>query len=266
MSEASSSKRRRLVQRLVRRFRLQGLVFRWRERRMAAGPHHAGTAPDGKPMPPALLRVMVCGTANPDYFLQSGQDTIAEFDAALRATGGGLAEARAVLDLGCGCGRLARWAPVEPRRLTGIDIEAKLVRWCADHLPGRWETVRLGAPLPLPDGAFDVIYACSVITHLRLDTARAWLGEVARVLESGGRALLTFHDERHPQAEAVGAELAREGWAVRFDSLEGSNHLASFVTAERLAELAGPGLEVVQVTPSDATVCKQAIAVLRKRA
>jgi SAM-dependent methyltransferase len=217
-------------------------------------------------MPPALLRVMVCGTANPDYFLDSGRDTIAEFDAALQATGGGLAAARAVLDLGCGCGRLARWAPVDAARLIGIDIEPRLVRWCAENLPGRYQAVKLGAPLPLADAAVEVVYACSVITHLRLGTARAWLAEVARVLEPGGRALVTFHDPRHPQAETVRDELAREGWAVRFDSLEGSNHLASFVTPERLAELAGPALDIVALTPSDETACKQAIAVLRKRA
>lgn len=232
---------------------------------MAASAPETGTPPDGKPLPPALLRVMVCGTANPDYFLQSGRETVAEFDAALHATGGGLAEARAVLDLGCGCGRLARWAPVEPGRLTGMDIEPRLVRWCAENLPGRWKTVRLGAALPTADGEFDLVYACSVITHLRRDTAGRWLAEVARVLEPGGRALITFHDERHPQAAAVLDDLRRDGWAVRFDSLEGSNHLASFTTAEILAELAGPELEIVQVTPSDSTVCKQAIAVLRKR-
>jgi SAM-dependent methyltransferase len=208
---------------------------------------------------------MVCGTANPNYFLDSGHDTVAEFDAALRSTGGGLAGARAVLDLGCGCGRLARWAPVESDRLTGVDIEPRLVRWCAKHLPGRWLKARLGAALPVADGAFDIVYACSVITHLRQDTARRWLAEVARVLEPGGRALITFHDERHPQAVTVLDDLRRDGWAVRFDSLEGSNHLASFTTAEALARLAQPALEPLQVTPSNLTVCKQAIAVLRKR-
>lgn len=232
---------------------------------MAAGAAENATGFDGRPMPPALLRVRVCGTANPDYFLESGRETVAEFDGALRATGGGLADARAVLDLGCGCGRLARWAPVAADRLTGMDIDRRLVGWCARHLPGRWLTVRLGAALPSGDGTFDVVYACSVITHLRLDTARAWMAEVARVLEPGGRALVTFHDERHPNARPVLDELTREGWAVRFDSLEGSNHLASFVTAERLAELAAPGLEVLTITPSDRTVCKQAIAVLRRR-
>ena len=255
---------RKLASGMVGSLGLQGLLFRWRERRMATAAPEVGIAPDGKPLPPALLRVMVCGTANPDYFLDSGRDTIAEFDGALQACGGGMAAARAVLDLGCGCGRLARWAAVDGERLTGLDIEPRLVRWCAKNLPGRYRTVRLRAPLPAEAGTFDVVYACSVITHLRLDTARAWLAEIARVLEPGGRALLTFHDERHPQAEAVRGELARKGWAVRFDSLEGSNHLASFVTAERLAALAAPGLEVMQVTPSDQTVCKQAIAVLRK--
>jgi alkylhydroperoxidase family enzyme len=84
------------------------------------------------------------------------------------------------------------------------------------------------------------------------------------VLETGGRALITFHDARHPNAEPVRDQLAAEGWAVRFDSLEGSNHLASFVTAEVLADLARPHLELIDVRASDTTACGQAIAVLRR--
>lgn len=255
--------RRRLASRLIDGLRLRAPVFRWRERRLAAAAIGPEVAADGRPLPPPLLRVLVCGTANADYFLDSGRDTIAEFDAVLRATGPGLADARALLDLGCGCGRLARWAPA-PERLTGFDINPRLVRWCAANLPGRFGTVRLGRPLSAGEGAFDLLYACSVITHLRRDTARAWLAEIARVLEPGGRALVTFHDERHPNAEPVQGQLAAEGWAVRFDSLEGSNHLASFVTASVLTELARPGLELIDVRPSDATACKQAIAVLRR--
>lgn len=257
-------RRHRLASRLIDVLRLRGPLFRWRERRLAAQAFAPEAAPDGRPLPPPLLRVMVCGTANPDYFLHSGRDTIAEFDSVLRATGGGLADARALLDLGCGCGRLARWAPVDGARLTGIDIEPRLVRWCRDNLAGSWATVSLGAPLPAAPGAFDLVYACSVITHLRQDTARVWLAEIARVLEPGGRALVTFHDERHPNAQPVRDELAASGWAVRFDSLEGSNHLASFVTAEVLAELAAPALELIDVRPSDGTACKQAIAVFRR--
>jgi len=260
-----SARARSLAGDFIHRVGLRGPIFRWRERRMASRASGSETAPDGRPLPPPLLRVMVCGTANPDYFLQSGRETIAEFDGALRAAGGGFAEARAVLDLGCGCGRLARWFPGRSDRLTGFDIEPRLVRWCADNLPGRWGTVRLRAPLPAPDGAFDLVYACSVITHLRRETARDWLAEVARVLEPGGRALITFHDERHPGAAEVQDALRGQGWAVRFDSLEGSNHLASFITAEHLTALA-VGLDLVSAHPSDATHCGQAIAILRKPA
>jgi SAM-dependent methyltransferase len=256
-------RRRRLASRFIDGLQLRGPVFRWRERRLAAAATGPETDAQGRSLPPPLLRVLVCGTANADYFLDSGRDTVAEFDAVLRASGGGLADARAVLDLGCGCGRLARWAP-KPERLTGFDINARLVRWCAANLPGRFRTVRLGRPLPAGQGAFDQLYACSVITHLRRDTARAWLAEIARVLEPGGRALITFHDARHPNAEPVRDQLAAEGWAVRFDSLEGSNHLASFVTAEVLADLARPHLELIDVRASDTTACGQAIAVLRR--
>ena len=254
---------RALAHRVVWRLGLQGALFRLREWRLAAFGARRADA-DGPPVPPPLLRVQVCGTADLGYFLESGRETLAEFDTLLRASGPGLAEAGAVLDLGCGCGRLARWFPGNPGRLTGMDIDARMVRWCAAQLPGTWSAVRLGEPLPAGPASFDLIYACSVITHLRRPTAQGWLAELARVLKPGGRALISFHDERHPSAAPVADDLARHGYAVRFDRLEGSNHLAAYATLEALTDLAAPGLRRLDARPSDATVCGQAIAVFGK--
>jgi hypothetical protein len=115
------------------------------------------------------------------------------------------------------------------------------------------------------DASIEALYACSVITHLREATAADWLADLSRVLTPGGQALITFHDAAH--AERAGAPLpavAAEGYAVRFDSHEGSNLLSAYVTRERLAELAGPDLTLVTHRSSGETFCGQAIAVFRK--
>ena len=140
----------------------------------------------------------------------------------------------------------------------------RLLRWCASALPGEYRRTALAPPTLLPAGTFDLAYGCSVLTHLREASAQAWLAELERLLKPGGRLLLTFHDPEHPGAAGLQAELASHGWAVRFDALEGSNNLAAFTTAERLAALLPPALSLVESVPSSASTSLQAIAVMAK--
>lgn len=262
---ASRTPLKQRVSRLIWRLNLQDLVFRLREIRMAWGAGGRAVDDRGAPLPPAYLRVQVAGGAVASFFLESGNQTVQEFDELLKRSGHGFADARHVLDIGCGCGRQARWVLRLNPRLTGIDINALLVSWCRRNLAGQWKTLRLGDDVPAPAGAFDVAYAVSVITHLREATASIWLAQVARVLEPGGRFVLTFHDEHHDNARPVAEDLARDGYVVRWDSLEGSNHLAAFVTADRLRELASPYFEVLDYVASNKSATYQAVFVLRRR-
>ncbi len=45
---------------------------------------------------------------------------------------------------------------------------------------------------PYDDGAFDIVYAASVFTHLLPETAARYLAEAARVLKPDGRCLVSF--------------------------------------------------------------------------
>ena len=256
---------RQLAHRAVWGLNLQDALFRLREMAMALDAPRPPPSPDGKPIRPAYLRVQVIGTGDAREFLDAGQRTIAEFGAALKNAGGGFAKADAVLDLGCGCGRLARWVPLASgAQLSGSDINRGLIGWCKRHLVGDWRVNPLHGPLPFDDDAFDLVYACSVVTHLREATTAAWFAEVARVLQKGGQALVTFHDPEHPGAAPVAEALAETGYAVRFDSLEGANHLAAYATLERLQALAGDAFKLKLSIPSPETVCGQAIAVFER--
>jgi SAM-dependent methyltransferase len=48
-------------------------------------------------------------------------------------------------------------------------------------------------PLPYADGMFDVVFACSVMTHLTEDRQGRWLSEVKRILTVGGVFLASTH-------------------------------------------------------------------------
>ncbi len=112
-----------------------------------------------------------------------------------------------VLDLGCGCGRLARWmlSTSRPERYVGIDIHAGMIEWCRVNLaaPG-FEFIhqdvlspRLNPSgslhvAPFPDGNFDLVLAVSLFTHLLQDQAEFYLDEIARVLAPDGSFFSTW--------------------------------------------------------------------------
>lgn len=264
---ASSPARRRLrtaLARTVDALGLRRLVFRTREWLISRGDRRTEAPGDPLAVPSPYLRTLVIGTPDLDWFLQSGRRDAEEFLDALARNGAAPLPQASVLEWGCGCGRLSRWIAPRAARFVGVDINPRLLGWCVDNLPGDYRRTALAPPAPLPGAAFDIVYGCSVLTHLREASARAWLAELERVLKPGGRLLLTFHDPEHPGAAELQETLAERGWAVRFDALEGSNNLAAYATAGRLASLAPDRLSLEDYTPSSASTSLQAVAVFAK--
>lgn len=100
-----------------------------------------------------------------------------------------------VLDWGCGHGRVIRhFCSLEERAVpTGIDIDADNIRWAQENLPEvAFSVGPLMPPTAFAEGAFDLVYGISVMTHLTADVQIAWLREIRRILAPGGLALLTF--------------------------------------------------------------------------
>ncbi|WP_293903690.1 class I SAM-dependent methyltransferase [Phenylobacterium sp.] len=260
---------RRVVRRLMERTGLIGPYYRWLERRSARG--LGDEADDGRPMPPAELVVLVSGPSR-IWFSERGRSDAAMFADLAARHGVDVAAGIGVLDFGCGAGRIARWlAPAviaAGGRFHGSDLNPKLAGWCAANLPGAYATNGLQPPLALGDGAVDLVYAHSVLTHLTEATARAWLAEIARVLRPGGLALLTFHDEAYAAAWGppdVAPRLAAEGYVVWNQALEGSNYMSAWTATARLAALAAAGFDVAEMIPGGVDEPSQAVAVLRTR-
>ncbi len=211
---------------------------------------------DGLPLPPASLRTLVVDKPGADYFLDSGSEHAGFFAELLARNGHPIAGLRSVLDLGCGCGRVARWwAPVSGPRFYGCDYNPKLAGWCAENLPFLDARVNgLEPPLPFDDAKpLGLIYALSVFTHLPDDVERRWLDEIRSSLGAGDLFLFTVSGERY--ADRLGtadrARFDRGERITHFDETAGTNLCAAFhpnayVEGEMLA-----GFELLEAVRSD---------------
>lgn len=261
---------RRAVRRLMERTGLIGPYYRWLERRSVRNLDEV--VDDGRPMPPPELVVLVSGPSS-RWFSERGRSDAQMFRTLAARHGADVATGLDVLDFGCGAGRIARWLAPEViaagGAFHGSDLNPRLSDWCAANLPGTYGANGLQPPLARGDATLDLVYAHSVLTHLTEPTASAWLAEIARVLRPGGLALLTFLDEAYASAwgpPEVRVRLGPEPYVVWNNALEGSNYISAWATHARLAEMAAPWFEVVEIIPGRTDEAAQAIAVLHAKA
>lgn len=156
----------------------------------------------------------------------------------------GLEPDHAVLEPGCGTGRMA-----EPLTgylsaagsYDGFDVMPEVIDTCvkdigADNPNFRFRHVDVfnsvynregrldpeSFPFPYPDSSFDLVFLTSVFTHMLPPEVRHYLSEIRRVLRPSGRCLMTFF---LLDAESIGAvadgrtkrKFAHEGDGYRFD-------------------------------------------------
>jgi len=101
----------------------------------------------------------------------------------------------AILDFGCGCGRMIRFlGHPEHWAAHGCDVKPGNVDWCRANLSGARVT-RNGVlpPLPYPSETFNLIFSMSIFTHLPEKNANLWIDEIHRVLAPQGLFIATTH-------------------------------------------------------------------------
>jgi SAM-dependent methyltransferase len=162
------------------------------------------------PMPPLEFQTLVCGPGVEPKFEEVGSWLC---DALHQQ--GMLAPGTSFLDVGCGCGRLARQLlGTAIGSYIGFDRHKGMVDWCAQEIGSRdprfrfdyfdlksvytiWDN-QAGAidvemfRFPYPDAAFDAVLLASVFTHMPPGETRHYLGELARLMRPGAKALLSI--------------------------------------------------------------------------
>ena len=202
----------------------------------------------------------------------------------------------AVLDVGCGVGRVAVGLTEylsEAGRYEGFDIVRAEIEWCRQQISPRFPRFRFhvadvrndaynpdGATpaseyrFPFPDGSFDVGVVASVFTHLLTPDLDNYVRELARVLAPGGHAVASFYllndsTRAHvaagrsafrftrPIGDAMVNDADRPSWAVAHDE-------------DRVrATLAANRLEIVKFYPgrwaSDGVQIQDLVIVVKTR-
>ena len=163
-----------------------------------------------------------------------------------------------VMDVGCGCGRTARMLVNNPyvARYTGFDVFEPFIEWCNrffgelhaerfrfHHLDVRTERYNpqgnltcAMARFPAADADVDLVFAASLFTHLHPHDACAYFGEMHRVLDEDGIAVVSFHDHPAPGEVFSGTEY-RADYDPRY--LEQMLIQAGFALGEDVGDVCG---------------------------
>jgi SAM-dependent methyltransferase len=184
---------------------------------------------------------------------------------------GGLRASDAVIDMGCGVGRMA--VPLAyyldaSGSYAGFDISREAIDWCrenvaplhpnfeftaADLFNKRYnpegKTKAADFRFPYEDDSFSFAIATSLFTHLLPEDMRHYLAEAARVVRPGGTLFLTFYlldpeieDRKALWPPSLSFEHALDGCRVNNEEIPEA--VVAFAVEDVEAACAAAGLEI----------------------
>jgi GT2 family glycosyltransferase/SAM-dependent methyltransferase len=144
-------------------------------------------------MPKVSLQENYTGGSG-DETLRTGFDAYRLFKNCYEKYVGPIGACPAILDFGCGWGRILRFflKDIEPEKLCGVDQSAEAVQVCRET--NKWcRFTLIGAhpPTPLEAESFGLIYLYSVFSHLPEEMHWTLLREFHRLLVPGGMLIAT---------------------------------------------------------------------------
>jgi SAM-dependent methyltransferase len=181
----------------------------------------------------------------------------------------------AVLELGCGVGRIAAalttWLRA-PGRYQGLDVVPASISWCQEHITPRHPhfsfecldvanssynpggTIRADElRFPYEDASFDLVVAVSLFTHLLPASAAHYLAEACRVLRPGGRVFATWFIWR---SESVSSSEAMQLFPFdcgshRVGSMEDPEAVVAFPENALVERYRAAGLQITHNIPGN---------------
>lgn len=144
-----------------------------------------------------------------------------------------------ILDVGCGVGRIA--IPLtnylqNGGTYDGFDISPDGIKWCQDYITPKYPNFKFQVSdiynsrynptgkvtasaynFPYDSGTFDLICLTSVFTHLIAADLENYLSEIARVLKSGGRCLITIFLLNSESLKLIDSNLSRFNFQHELD-------------------------------------------------
>ena len=233
---------------------------------------------DDFPDPGAQRRIRVHGNDDLRSFQAQGASAFVKLELALqKVVGKGYDAYPRILDWGCGCGRVTRYfRDLDGVTIHGTDIDASNVEWCAEHYPfGEFTSCKPDPPTPYADGAFDLIFGISVMTHLGERDRNAWLAELDRISADGAIVLLTVQGVAALCRSRVETETLirfRQNGSLDVDkslaaedlSVEGDRYIDCFLSEAYIRHRWQDAFDVLDVLPAYIGNV-QDLVVLRKR-
>lgn len=166
------------------------------------------------PLPPGRFRMGGAHFKNDAEFIRTATNDVQRLEELA-----GLTADSALLDWGCGAGRLGIGVRERMGRIKdyhGVDIQPELIDWAQTNLTAtgfRFTLVDVANERYNPDGSaqrtiaaepnsVDVLYAYSVFSHMNDEDTSAYLDLIAEALTPKGRAFVTcFVEENVPAWE-----------------------------------------------------------------
>lgn len=150
---------------------------------------------------------------------------------------------KALLDWGCGPGRIVRHLPAlldNRHAVYGCDYNAVYINWCTKNLLNiTFAKNELTPPTSFANDSFDAVYGLSVITHLSAQNHFAWIAELHRVLKPGGLLLITSQGDQFKE-KLLNDELAsfnKGELVIRDSEQEGHRVFAAFQPKNFMVDL-----------------------------